>query len=96
MLGMRILGLALIGAFQRCAQNPGQVAHILGDQIIMLHEALDPAHPRPVGIAHQPADFGLDVEGQTILGPAGDIVQVAAHRPQEVLGLGEPPVFSRR
>ena len=31
------------------------------------------------------ADLGLQVEGQPLLGAAGEIVQVAAHGPQEAL-----------
>ncbi len=47
----------------------------------MLHEALDAAGPGMVGVAHAAADLGLQVEGQPLLGTAGEIMQVAAHRP---------------
>ena len=79
------LGLRL----QVGAEDPGQVADILGDQEVVLHEALDPDQAGMVGIAQPPADIGLHVEGQTVLAPAGQVMQVAAHGQQEVLRLGE-------
>ena len=40
-------------------------------------------------------DLALDVEGQPVLGAAGDEVEVAAHRPQEIVGAVEPAIFGR-
>ena len=75
------------------AEDAGQVAHILGDEEIALHEALDAQHADALGIAHALGQFGLHVEGQLFLGAAGDEMQVAAHRPEEILGALEQPVF---
>jgi hypothetical protein len=38
----------------------------------------------------------LQVEGQAVFGAAGDHVQVAAHRPEEVLGAVERAIFRRQ
>ena len=57
----------------------------------MFHEALDAAQPGAVGVAHAPADFALDIVGEAVLRPSRQVVQVAAHGPQEVLGLDEAP-----
>ncbi len=73
----------------RGAENPGQIADILGDNVVVLHEALDIRRPGAFGITHALGDPGLHIEGQTLLGPAGDVVQVEAHVPQEILVLGE-------
>ena len=70
------------------AEDAGQVADLLGDQEVVLHEALDAARAGAVAVAHAPRDLRLHVEGQPLLGPAGQVVQVAAHRPQEVVRLG--------
>ncbi len=68
-----------------------------GDQEIVLHEALDPARAGVVGIAHELADFSLQVEGQPFFGAAGDVMQMAAHRPQERLSpLKAPRFFGRQ
>ena len=47
-----------------------------------------------IGVAQAFRQFGLQVEGQPFLGPAGEIMQVTAHRAQEILGLGEQTVFA--
>ena len=54
-----------------------------------MHEALDRGFPGPVGVVHDLGDLALIVEGQPLLGAAGEQVQVAAHRPEEVLGAVE-------
>src|SRR5690242_9891398 len=46
-----------------------------------------------VGVTHAAADLGLDVEGEAILGAAGQVVEMAAHRREEVLGAREPRRF---
>ena len=74
---------------QHRAQDAGQVADVLGDQEVVLHEPLHPAHAGTVGVAHAPRDFRLDVEGQPVLVASGDVMQVGAHGEQEVLRLEE-------
>ena len=86
----REAALALLVGFEDGAEDAGQVADILGDQEIVLHEALDAAAAGVVGVAHAGADLGLHVEGQALLGALGEIVQVAAHGPQEGLRPLEP------
>ena len=48
-----------------------------------------------LGIAEPHRDLALDVEGQPLLGAAGEEVHVAAHRPQEIAAAAKPPVFAR-
>ena len=83
--------------FQLGAEHPGQGAHLPGDQEIAAHEALDaglqgfgaPVPHGAVEISHPPGDLRLEVEGQALLRPAGGVVQVRAHRPEEVEGAEE-------
>ena len=74
---------------ERGAEDPGQRADLLGGQVVVLHEALDAARPLVVPVAQAPGDLGLEVEGEALLGPVAQIVEVAAHRPEEPPGLGE-------
>ena len=80
------LGLAV---FERRAQDGGEVAHVLGDQEVVLHEALDLLEPRVLGVAEPHRDLALDVERQPFLRAAHEEVHVAADRPQEVLAAAE-------
>ena len=73
--------LVLLIGFEDRAENPSQIADILRDQEIVLHEPFDTARPGMIGVAHAAADLGLQVEGQPLLGAAGEIMQVTAHRP---------------
>ena len=79
-----MLGLLLL---ERGAEDAGQVADILGDQEVVLHEALDRRQAGMAGVAEPLGDLALDVEMQPFLGLAGEEMHVAAHRPQEILGL---------
>ena len=87
-----MLGLLLL---QRRAEDAGQVADVLGDQEIVLHEALDRRQAGMAGVAEPFGDLALDVEMQPLLGLAGEEMHVAAHRPEEILGLQEQLVFVR-
>src|SRR5947209_8377623 len=49
-----------------------------------------------IGVTHTSPDLGLQVEGQPLLGPAGEVMKVAADRPQEFLGAIEPLRLLRR
>src|SRR3546814_10998614 len=60
---------ASVLGLQRRAEDPGQVAHVLRGQIVVLHEPLDTARAGTVGVAHTRADLDLHVEGQPVLGP---------------------------
>ena len=55
----------------------------------MLHEAFDAPRPGAVAIAHALGDFRLNVEGQAVFRPSGQIMQMAAHGPQKLLSLDE-------
>src|SRR5690606_24592166 len=55
----------------------------------MLHEALNRRQPRMTGIAEPFGDITLNVEMQPFLGLAREEMHVAAHGPQEILGLAE-------
>ncbi len=83
-------GLAVV-LLQRGAEDARQVADILGDEEIVLHEALDVAQAGMGGVAEAAGHLALDVEGQALLGAAGEEMQVTAHRPEEILGLAEEP-----
>ena len=74
---------------ERRAEDAGQVADLLGDEEVVLHEALDVAQAGMRGVAEAHRHLALDVEGQPLLGAAGQEMQVAAHRPEEILGLLE-------
>ena len=74
---------------KRRAEDTGEVADILGDQEIVLHETLDRRQAGMALVAEPVGDIALDVEMQPLLGLAGQEMHVAAHRPQEILGLLE-------
>ena len=86
------LGLAVL---QLGAENGGEVADVLGDQEVVLHEALDVAQAGMLGVAEPHCDLALDVEGQPFFRPAGEEVHVAAHRPEKIAAAPEPAVFAR-
>src|SRR3546814_10618736 len=77
-------------------EGAGQVADALRVEKIELHEALDRALARPLGELHALCDLALEIEGQPVLGPPGEGVEVAAHREQEIFGARELPEFARR
>ena len=54
---------------------------------IILHEMLDCAAAALVAIAKALGNLNLQVKGQLIHSPAGDQMQMTAHRPEKVLGL---------
>ena len=60
---------------------------------IILHEHLDAAPPGGIGISHAIGDLDLHVKGQLVIGPLGDQMQMTAHRPEKILGLGEGAEF---
>ena len=62
----------------------------------MLHKPLDAAAAGMIGVTHPAPDLGLQVEGQPLLGTAGEVMDMAANRPQEVLGAIEPLQLFRR
>ncbi len=72
---------ALVLGLDRRAEDARQIAHRLGGQEIVLHEALDAERARVVGITQPAADLGLHVEGQKVSRAAGQIVQMAAQGP---------------
>ena len=76
---------------ERGAEDAGQVADVLGDQEVVLHEALDVLEAGMGGVAEAAGHLALEVEGQPLLLAAGEEMQVAAHRPEEILGLAEEP-----
>ena len=88
----RRLGLLV---FQLGAQDRGEIADVLGDQEVVLHEAFDILHAGMRGIAEPDRDLALHVERQPLLGAAGDEMHVAADRPQEIGAAAEGAVFLR-
>ena len=71
------------------AHDGGEVADVLRDQEIVLHEPLDAAEARPGAVAEPGRDAALVVEAQTLLGAARHDVELAAHPPQELLAAAE-------
>ena len=74
-------------------EHAGQRADDFGLQEEILHEPLDPALAGAVLVIHPRGNLALHIEGQPVFGAAGDVVQMAAHRPEEVLCLAEGAVF---
>ena len=73
-------------ALDRRLQHAGKAHHIARRQKQVLHEALGTVLHSVPGIAHPGCDDRLQVEGQPLLGTAGDVVEVKAHCPKEVPG----------
>ena len=78
-----------VAVFQFGAQDGGEIADVLGDQEVVLHETLDVLLARMRGVAEPHRDLALDVERQPLLGAPGEEVHVAAHRPEEILAAAE-------
>ena len=49
--------------------------------------------PRMAAIAEPLGHHLLHVEAEPLLGPVGQEMQMAAHRPQEALAAAEAPIF---
>ena len=71
--------------FENGAEDAGEVADVLGHPKIMLHEALDAAGTWSIGVSQAAGDDVLKVEGEAFLRPAGDVMEMTADGPQEVL-----------
>src|SRR5689334_827 len=82
-----------VTVFQFGAQDGGQITDILGDQEVVLHEALDVLQAGMLSVAKPHGDLALDVERQPLFGTTHEEVHVAAHGPQEVLAAPEQLVF---
>ena len=78
---------------ERRADDTGQIADFLGDEEIMLHEALDRAQAGMALIAEPLCHQLLHVEAKPFLGPACQEMQLATHRPEEALAAAEAPIF---
>ena len=74
----------------------GEVADVLGDQEVVLHEALDRAQAAALHVAQPLGHRRLHVEGQPLLRAPRQEMQVAAHRPEEVHAAAEGGVLVRR
>src|SRR5688572_10818050 len=69
---------------ERGTEDPRQVADVLRDQEVVLHEALDIGKPRPVIVVTEPfRHAALMVERKPFLRPIRHEMEVAAHRPEE-------------
>ena len=89
----RLLGVLLLQLGQ---EHAGEAANLFGLQEEILHEALDRALAGPVGEVHPRGHLPLQIEGEAVLGAAGDGVQMAAHRPEEGFGPAEGAIFLAR
>ena len=87
-------GLGLI-VLELGAEDGGEIADVLGDQKIVLHEALDVAQTRMLGVAEPHGDLALDVEGEPLFRPSGEEVHVAAHRPEKIAAATKAAVLAR-
>ena len=66
---------------ERSADDGGEIADVLGDEKIALHEALDRGQAAMIGIADLRRDQPLHVERQALLGAARGEMHVAANAP---------------
>ena len=82
----RELGLAPAAVLERGDEDAGEIADRLGMKVVVFHEALDAAAARPVLVAEAGGDLALQVERQAIVGAAGQVMDVAAHRAEEAVG----------
>ncbi len=71
--------------FERRADDRGQIADILGDQEVMLHEPLNARQTAARRIAEPFGDPALMVEAQPLFRSARQKMQMAAHPPQKLL-----------
>ena len=78
---------------ERRADDAGELANFLGDEEIVLHEALDGAQAGMPAIAELFRHQRLQIEAQALLGAVGEKMQLAAHRPEEALAAAEAAVF---
>ena len=67
-------------------QDAGQAGDLARGQEIVAHETFDAVLAAVPRVAHARADHRLEIEGQPLLGAAGDVVQMEAHGPQEFPG----------
>ena len=74
---------------QAGAENAREIAHVLGDEEVVLHEAFDMLQAAMRLVAEPLGDLGLAVEAQPVVAALRQEVQVAAHRPEKVLALLE-------
>jgi hypothetical protein len=77
--------------FQAGAEDAGEIAHFLGHKEVVLHEALDMLEAGVALVAEAFSEFPLAVEGNLVFAALGDEVEMAAHRPEKILGLLEAP-----
>ena len=89
----RPLGVPVL---ERRAHDRGQIADVLGDEEIVLHEPLDVDQPRAGRIAELTSDRPLDVEAQALFRPAGKKVEPAAHAPEKFLAAAKEREFAWR
>ncbi len=78
------------------AEDARQVADVLGDEEIALHQPLDAEHTGAIGKAEARGELGLHVKSQLLVGAAGEEVEVAADGPEKILGPLELAIFVGR
>ena len=71
-------------------EDPGEIADGLRMKIVMLHEPFDASAAGPVLIAEAGGDLALEVERQPVVGTAGEVMDMAAHRAEEAFGSLDP------
>jgi hypothetical protein len=74
-----LLGLLVL---EPGADDPGEIADILGDQEIVLHEAFDRRQAGMILVAKARGDVALDIEGQPLLRLAGEESACGSARPK--------------
>ena len=75
------------------AENTGEIAHALGRQEVVLHEALDRRQAGMACIAKPLCDIALNIEMQPLFRLSGEKVHVAAHRPEKIFRLAKLEIF---
>ena len=75
-------GLPLLGTL-------GEIADIARHEEVVTHESLNGGGARAVGVSKAGRNLALKIEGQAVVGAAGEIVEIAAHRREEIMGFHE-------
>ena len=90
------LRLAPAAVFEGGDEDAREVADRLGVKIIVLGKALDAAAARTVLVAEARGDLALQVEGQAVVGAAGEIMDMATDGGEEAFGAFEVAGFAAR
>ncbi len=64
--------------------NPGKPHDIARGEEIVAHKTLHPILAAVAGVAHAGTDHRLQIEGEAVFHPGGDVMHVKTHGPQKI------------